>query len=471
MNIEDRLRRAADSINADLESVPVPEPPERHRRGWVRLVVAAVFALVMVGSILWVIDGRGTPPAASDGSSTSTTNPTLEEEAPEREPPTPQPAGPTVVIAEGTVEGSEETWRLSAFISTEGNLCMNLNGLGCGPIPNAAVPLSSPSTSVRDVPGPRLSCASGGLSEQASAVVLTFTDGTVFRPMIHSGGELPANFYAHCWGGNRDLAILEVFDIDGETLAETVTSYEGSVFGVWELVDLDGRPMLARPSVTFSLSPDLVPRIADPSGEVRPDLFGLSGYTGCNAFSGAFDVKGHDLVVEIDFMTFRGCGDVEDEQAAQLMGEQELQFTSFLRNAATWAIDGDQLTITSQDGEVATFREVAGDTIIGVWRLVELDGQPPADTERDLSVTFFTENRLGGWAGCNSLGGIYKVDDDQVITTINTVTNRECDEAAREQGQRFISILERADSWRVDGEHLTITSDTAGVIVLRPAGT
>lgn len=240
-------------------------------------------------------------------------------------------------------------------------------------------------------------------------------------------------------------------------------------FGVWGLVDIDGQPALANPSVTFSLSPDLVARVADESGQVRPDLFGLNGHTGCNSFSGAFDVEGDGLVVDIDSMTFRGCGAVDDAQAPQLMSEQELQFTRVLGNATTWAIDGDQLTITSQDGEIATFHEETGDTLVGVWRLSELDGQPPLEAGRDLSVTFFPGGtRLGGWAGCNSLAGTYNANADQ-LTTVSTVTNRECREDQRDQGQRFIAILQEADSWRIGEKQLTITSDTAGVIVLSRA--
>ena len=142
---------------------------------------------------------------------------------------------------------------------------------------------------------------------------------------------------------------------------------------------------------------------------------------------------------------------------------------SVLVSTPTWVIDEDQLTITSQDGAVATFREVVDDTVVGVWRLVELDGQAPLEAGRDLSVTFFTRNRLGGWAGCNSLAGTYNVNGDQLVTTVNTVTNRDCREAQRDQGQRFISILQEADSWRIGEEQLTITSDTAGVFVLSRA--
>ncbi len=50
--------------------------------------------------------------------------------------PEPEPAGAEVTIAEGTYEGSTDGWRMSAFKTTEGYLCIQLEGMGCiGDIP------------------------------------------------------------------------------------------------------------------------------------------------------------------------------------------------------------------------------------------------------------------------------------------------------------------------------------------------
>ena len=222
MSIDDQLRRAAARVNAELEGVVVPDPPERRGRGWAALAVTAVLTVAIGATVLWVTDGQGTPPAVPGDSTTTTVLTTEEEDA--IEPEAPRPSGPEVVIAEGVVEGSDETWRLSAFVSTAGELCMRLRGaLHCGPVPNPATLLSSPSTSVGYFPGPRLSCVSGGLAREVADVTLTFSDGSRVTAAIHPGGELPASFYAYCWVGDLDLvSVGQVLDTDGETLADLI---------------------------------------------------------------------------------------------------------------------------------------------------------------------------------------------------------------------------------------------------------
>ena len=87
------------------------------------------------------------------------------------------------------------------------------------------------------------------------------------------------------------------------------------------------------------------------------------------------------------------------------------------------------------------------------------------DTSIPVSVTFALSTALkdgwfGGYTGCDSLGGSYQANGDQLSVTAPQVTQDGCDDpAAATQAEQFIAILDGAHRSTVYGEHLTITGD------------
>jgi heat shock protein HslJ len=68
----------------------------------------------------------------------------------------------------------------------------------------------------------------------------------------------------------------------------------------------------------------------------------VTGNVGCNGFGGKYEVDGNTIKFSEVMSTLMFCeGPV---------GEQELGTLAVLRESATYVLDGDILTITSQDG-------------------------------------------------------------------------------------------------------------------------
>jgi len=108
---------------------------------------------------------------------------------------------------------------------------------------------------------------------------------------------------------------------------------DGTGFGGWEVIELNGRPPVSAPSVTFS------------GDSASGDLHSMRGNDGCNSFSGAFGIDGERLFVVSIFRTQMLC--FSDEIVEQ--GDAFLA----LVGTASWAVSDDRLTLTGSDGTVA----------------------------------------------------------------------------------------------------------------------
>jgi heat shock protein HslJ len=99
--------------------------------------------------------------------------------------------------------------------------------------------------------------------------------------------------------------------------------------GSWKLVSY-GDPANLTPA-----APEVETSIELKDGQV-------TGNVGCNGFGGKYEVDGNTIKFSEVMSTLMFCeGPV---------GEQELGTLAVLRESATYVLDGDILTITSQDG-------------------------------------------------------------------------------------------------------------------------
>ena len=101
------------------------------------------------------------------------------------------------------------------------------------------------------------------------------------------------------------------------------------------------------------------------------------------------------------------------------------------------------------------------------WRLVELEGQPAiaGGGSREPHLIFSrTEgvDRVGGATGCNSMGGKYQIDGEQIHFSELFSTKMACVEEGRmRQETRFVGALERADRYSISGDTLTLRAGEA----------
>jgi heat shock protein HslJ len=96
----------------------------------------------------------------------------------------------------------------------------------------------------------------------------------------------------------------------------------------------------------------------------------------------------------------------------------------------------------------------AGEPLEGtVWLLDELAGEPAL---ADVTVTaqFGADGTLGGSGGCNSYGGPYTVDGDQITIGPLASTMMACAEEIMDQEIQYLAALESAATFSVSGVQL-----------------
>jgi len=93
------------------------------------------------------------------------------------------------------------------------------------------------------------------------------------------------------------------------------------------------------------------------------------------------------------------------------------------------------------------------------WRLVSY-GKPgelkPLVEGTNIPVDF-SDGVISGSTGCNAFEGTYKVDGDALSINYEIGTGPRCDlSSIVEQEQMFLSLIVKAESYRIEGDTLTI---------------
>lgn len=104
------------------------------------------------------------------------------------------------------------------------------------------------------------------------------------------------------------------------------------------------------------------------------------------------------------------------------------------------------------------------------WRLT-LFGAPDAETPvvagSTVTLEFGADGKAGGSAGCNTYGGSYEVQGDQLIFGEIASTLMACaDQAVMEQEMAYLAALQSAGRFEVNGDMLRLWyDDEQGVLV------
>ncbi len=121
-------------------------------------------------------------------------------------------------------------------------------------------------------------------------------------------------------------------------------------------------------------------------------------------------------------------------------------------------IDLRQLTIQVQVEEEDPLQNTA-------WLVAILNSQPPLpDTE--LTLNFGGDGTANGNAGCNTFNTPYSVSGSRIAIGPISSTGKLCDEAIDAQERAYLSALQAAGSFSLEGNQLIIR-DNAGLEILR----
>lgn len=205
--------------------------------------------------------------------------------------------------------------------------------------------------------------------------------------------------------------------------------------------------------------------LADTEPVLSFDQEGQLGHTtGCNGMGGEYTLTGVDFTVGNLIQTEMAC--------EEPIMSQESAIGQALQSATTLTQADDTLTIAYPDGELRYTRQAEPEpaSLIGPeWKLETItSGDMAQSTVAGTTVTLtFTGDSLSGNAGCNSYNGGWSGDENALTIQPIASTKMACaDQAANDQEVLYLSRLQAATSYAIEGNQLTVTSPDGTLVFL-----
>lgn len=212
----------------------------------------------------------------------------------------------------------------------------------------------------------------------------------------------------------------------------------------WKLITLNGKAVSSnleqQKDINFVLRKD---------GKV-------TGFTGCNNFNGTYTLEeGNRIRFSKMAATRMACPDIL---------VKEFEFLEIFELADNYTITGNQLMLNvGKRAPLAIFskNELSEEPITEkYWKLKTLKGKAVKMVENQEREIYFMlktdENRLKGFAGCNTFGGTYTLEAgnrirfSQLLSTMMACPDVDINEGA------FLKIFELADNYTINNDVLTL---------------
>ena len=188
---------------------------------------------------------------------------------------------------------------------------------------------------------------------------------------------------------------------------------------------------------------------ANPSATFEDE--NVSGWTGCNRYTGGFEINGSSLVISQIASTKMAC------PAPANTIEQE--YLAALARVVAWRTEDEEVVLV--DAEEAELLRYERATPVGRWQVTGLlngDAFASPIAETKLTATFGDDATLSGSSGCNTYTAEYTTDKGAIEIADLAGTEKACSEPAGVMAQEasYLALLSRAASFRVDGSVLEL---------------
>ena len=188
----------------------------------------------------------------------------------------------------------------------------------------------------------------------------------------------------------------------------------------------------------------------------------ITGTSGCNTYSGLYQLQGSLLSVAPEIASTRlACTSPASEVESEYLGQ--------LPDVGSFSIDGSRLTLLDVDGtEMLEYETTDGaDAIVGDWIVTGYytgDAISSVLVDVELTATFDGE-AVSGNAGCNTFSGPYAVDGDgiQIGPLVDAAPVRR--RGARRPGTGLPRRVRLAESYMIAGDRLDLFRSGGAIAV------
>ena len=183
----------------------------------------------------------------------------------------------------------------------------------------------------------------------------------------------------------------------------------------------------------------------------------LTGSAGCNNYTAAYKVTGDQIQISQAASTLMMCAE------PQGVMEQETAYLQAIGKAATYQIEGDQLTLAVQMGDLASYQASVGTSLENThWQLTGYNNGKEAVVGvldgSNVTAIFGADGKLAGSGGCNNYTADYQVDGSSLHIGAAASTRKLSAEpqGVMEQEAAYLKALESAATYQIQGDKLEI---------------
>lgn len=246
-----------------------------------------------------------------------------------------------------------------------------------------------------------------------------------------------------CNTGKKSNSEIPEGDQDAPEIMEISNTSDGIENTKWIITALKGQDMSDREKngqiIYFTLN----------SEDHR-----VSGYSGCNTFMGTYKLEeGNRISFSQMASTRMACPDAKIDEA---------QILSIFETADNFTISGDALALNkAKMAPLAEFKKDNNAPIVEkYWKLKTLEGKDVKMADNQEREIFFRlknqDNRVTGFAGCNTISGEYTLEEgnrirfDKMATTLKMCPDVDINES------EFLKIFELADNYTINDDILSL---------------
>ena len=182
----------------------------------------------------------------------------------------------------------------------------------------------------------------------------------------------------------------------------------------------------------------------------------IHGFSGCNSFFGIYNLE------EGNRIRFSALG--ATRMACPEGAINENDFLEIFNLADNYTINGDKLELNvGKRAPLAVFKKAktsAEPIVEKYWKLKKLDGKDIKMVKNQEKEIYFMlktdDNRVTGFAGCNTILGSYKLEEGNRIRFSNMgSTMMACPDVDFNEAD-FLKIFQIADNYTIDGDTLKL---------------
>jgi heat shock protein HslJ len=189
----------------------------------------------------------------------------------------------------------------------------------------------------------------------------------------------------------------------------------------------------------------------------------ISGFGGCNSYSGQAVVSGASLAVGALASTQMACSDPANSV--------ETAYLENLRRAAAFTATAERLTIFDGEGKaVLVYRVGKANPLVAAWNVTGIHNGNQAvvglQTGTTADATFSADGKLSGSGGCNAYTGSYTLAGQSLVIGPLRSTKKACEPAILLQEQQFFTALGKATRIDPSGGSIMLRDDSGAIQVV-----